>query len=87
MFNVLRQVSVIGVMAVGMTFVILTAGIDLSCRVDSRVHRHGGRSGRPRLPQPAGGERPGGIRCCGPRSRRWLSGCCSGCSRERWSDT
>ncbi len=30
MFNVLRQVSVIGIMAVGMTFVILTAGIDLS---------------------------------------------------------
>lgn len=30
MFNVLRQVSIIGIMAVGMTFVILTAGIDLS---------------------------------------------------------
>lgn len=28
--NVLRQTSVIGIMAVGMTFVILTAGIDLS---------------------------------------------------------
>ena len=28
--NVLRQTSIIGVMAVGMTFVILTAGIDLS---------------------------------------------------------
>ncbi len=30
LFNVLRQVSVIGILAVGMTFVILTAGIDLS---------------------------------------------------------
>ena len=29
-FNVLRQVSVYGLLAVGMTFVILTAGIDLS---------------------------------------------------------
>lgn len=28
--NVLRQVSIIGILAVGMTFVILTAGIDLS---------------------------------------------------------
>jgi inositol transport system permease protein len=30
LFNVLRQVSIYGVLAVGMTFVILTAGIDLS---------------------------------------------------------
>jgi ribose/xylose/arabinose/galactoside ABC-type transport system permease subunit len=30
LFNVLRQVSIIGILAVGMTFVILTAGIDLS---------------------------------------------------------
>lgn len=29
-FNVLRQVSIVGVLAVGMTFVILTGGIDLS---------------------------------------------------------
>jgi ribose/xylose/arabinose/galactoside ABC-type transport system permease subunit len=29
-FNVLRQISFIGILAVGMTFVILTAGIDLS---------------------------------------------------------
>jgi ribose/xylose/arabinose/galactoside ABC-type transport system permease subunit len=29
-FNVLRQVSIIGLLAIGMTFVILTAGIDLS---------------------------------------------------------
>lgn len=29
-FNVLRQVSFVGIIAVGMTFVILTAGIDLS---------------------------------------------------------
>lgn len=29
-FNVLRQVSVFGLLAIGMTFVILTAGIDLS---------------------------------------------------------
>ena len=29
-FNVLRQGSVIGVLAIGMTFVIATAGIDLS---------------------------------------------------------
>jgi inositol transport system permease protein len=30
LFNVLRQVSIYGLLAVGMTFVILTAGIDLS---------------------------------------------------------
>lgn len=30
LFNVLRQVSINGVLAIGMTFVILTAGIDLS---------------------------------------------------------
>ena len=30
LFNVLRQVSVFGLLAIGMTFVILTAGIDLS---------------------------------------------------------
>jgi ribose/xylose/arabinose/galactoside ABC-type transport system permease subunit len=30
LMNILRQTSVIGIMAVGMTFVILTAGIDLS---------------------------------------------------------
>jgi ribose/xylose/arabinose/galactoside ABC-type transport system permease subunit len=29
-FNVLRQVSIVGLMAIGMTFVILTGGIDLS---------------------------------------------------------
>src|SRR5246127_323574 len=30
LFNILRQVSIYGLLAVGMTFVILTAGIDLS---------------------------------------------------------
>ncbi|MCA3560277.1 MAG: ABC transporter permease [Aestuariivirga sp.] len=30
LFNVMRQVSIIGLLAIGMTFVILTAGIDLS---------------------------------------------------------
>jgi len=30
LFNVLRQVSIIAIMSVGMTLVILTAGIDLS---------------------------------------------------------
>jgi len=30
LFNILRQVSIYGVLAIGMTFVILTAGIDLS---------------------------------------------------------
>jgi hypothetical protein len=30
LFNVLRQVSITGLLAVGMTFIILTAGIDLS---------------------------------------------------------
>ncbi|MCC6314830.1 MAG: ribose ABC transporter permease, partial [Thermomicrobiales bacterium] len=30
LINVARQVSIIGIVAVGMTFVILTAGIDLS---------------------------------------------------------
>ena len=30
-FNVLRQVSIVGIISVGMTFVILTGGIDLSC--------------------------------------------------------
>jgi inositol transport system permease protein len=30
LFNVMRQVSIVGLIAIGMTFVILTAGIDLS---------------------------------------------------------
>ena len=30
LLNVMRQVSITGLMAIGMTFVILTAGIDLS---------------------------------------------------------
>ncbi|MEG0145050.1 MAG: ABC transporter permease, partial [Clostridia bacterium] len=30
-FNILRQVSIVGIIAVGMTFVMLTGGIDLSC--------------------------------------------------------
>ena len=30
LFNVLRQISISGLLAIGMTFVILTAGIDLS---------------------------------------------------------
>src|SRR5579863_6946859 len=30
LFNVMRQVSITGMLAIGMTFVILTAGIDLS---------------------------------------------------------
>lgn len=30
LFNVMRQVSIVGLLAVGMTFIILTAGIDLS---------------------------------------------------------
>jgi ribose/xylose/arabinose/galactoside ABC-type transport system permease subunit len=50
-FNVLRQVSEIGIMAVGMTFVILTAGIDLSvgsilacCGITAAVVARGSRS-------------------------------------------
>ena len=30
LMNVLRQVAIVGVLGIGMTFVILTAGIDLS---------------------------------------------------------
>jgi ribose/xylose/arabinose/galactoside ABC-type transport system permease subunit len=30
LFNVMRQISITGLVAIGMTFVILTAGIDLS---------------------------------------------------------
>src|SRR5215203_6608840 len=30
LLNVMRQVSIVGLLAIGMTFVILTAGIDLS---------------------------------------------------------
>jgi ribose/xylose/arabinose/galactoside ABC-type transport system permease subunit len=62
MFNVLRQVSIIGIMAVGMTFVILTAGIDLSvgsmlafCGMAAAVVARGSRS------LLEGGD-PGGIR-------------------------
>ena len=49
LFNVMRQVSITGLLALGMTFVILTAGIDLS--VGSllglrRPGRRGGRQGR-----------------------------------------
>ena len=39
-FNVLRQISFIGIIAVGMTFVILTAGIDLSVGSHARLFRH-----------------------------------------------
>ena len=51
LFNVLRQVSIIGILAVGMTFVILTAGIDLSvgsmlafCGMAAAVVARGSRS-------------------------------------------
>ena len=49
LFNVMRQVSITGLLAIGMTFVILTAGIDLS--VGSllalcRPRRGGRRQGR-----------------------------------------
>ncbi len=51
LFNVLRQISMIGIMAVGMTFVILTAGIDLSvgsmlafCGMAAAVVARGSRS-------------------------------------------
>ena len=30
-FNILRQVSIVGIISVGMTLVMLTGGIDLSC--------------------------------------------------------
>ena len=30
-FNILRQVSIVGIISVGMTFVMMTGGIDLSC--------------------------------------------------------
>jgi len=30
-FNILRQVSIVGIISVGMTFVMITGGIDLSC--------------------------------------------------------
>jgi ribose/xylose/arabinose/galactoside ABC-type transport system permease subunit len=62
MFNVMRQVSIIGILAVGMTFVILTAGIDLSvgsllafCGMVCAVVARGSRS----LLE---GNDPGGIR-------------------------
>ena len=53
LFNVMRQVSIYGLLAIGMTFVILTAGIDLS--VGSllalcRAGRRGGVEGRPLEP-------------------------------------
>ena len=44
-FNILRQISITGLIALGMTFVILTAGIDLSRRLASGALRHG-RGGR-----------------------------------------
>jgi len=62
LWNVMRQVSIIGVLAVGMTFVILTAGIDLSvgsmlafCGMACAVVARGSRS----LLE---GNDPGGIR-------------------------
>ncbi len=62
LFNVMRQVSIIGILAVGMTFVILTAGIDLSvgsllafCGMGCAVVARGSRS----LLE---GNDPGGIR-------------------------
>ncbi len=53
LFNVMRQISITGLLAIGMTFVILTAGIDLS--VGSLLalcgpRRRRGRQGRARGP-------------------------------------
>ena len=53
LFNVMRQVSIVGLLAIGMTFVILTAGIDLSVGSLARLCRPGRRrrrQGRPRQP-------------------------------------
>ena len=40
----LTQASVVGVLAIGMTFVIATSGIDLSVGLDRRRRRGGGRA-------------------------------------------
>ena len=45
LFNIMRQISITGLIALGMTFVILTAGIDLSRRLAAGALRHG-RGGR-----------------------------------------
>jgi inositol transport system permease protein len=62
LFNVLRQVSIYGILAVGMTFVILTRGIDLSvgalaafAGLVAAVVAKGGADGRFILPFAAGG--------------------------------
>ena len=39
-FNIMRQISITGLIALGMTFVILTAGIDLSRRLAAGLLRH-----------------------------------------------
>ena len=58
LFNVMRQVSITGLLAIGMTFVILTAGIDLSIGSLRRVRRPGRRRDRQgRLAGPVHGRR------------------------------
>ncbi len=42
LFNILQQTSVNAIMAVGMTLVILTSGIDLFRRLPAGAHRCGG---------------------------------------------
>ena len=42
-YNILTQVSITGIIAVGLTFVILCAEIDLSVASDRQRHRHRGR--------------------------------------------
>jgi ribose/xylose/arabinose/galactoside ABC-type transport system permease subunit len=74
LFNILRQVSIYGLLAVGMTFVILTAGIDLSIgslvafaglvAALQSVHGWGW----------AGGSQPGLVSCRSGRHRRWNRG-------------
>ncbi len=39
-YNVLTEVSIFGIMAVGMTFVILTAGIESLCRLNPCCYRN-----------------------------------------------
>ena len=74
LFNIMRQVSITGLLAVGMTFIILTAGIDLS--IGSllgalRARRRGGRQGRvPGALLGRSGGRGGRLRLGGGGPRR-----------------
>ena len=75
LFNIMRQISITGLIALGMTFVILTAGIDLSvgsllalCGMIAAVVAKGGTANTLSLGTAGDAGLSAGSRRCSPRS-------------------